>query len=186
MVSPHEVEELLKLARDAVSAVFAKKELKLSEHVKKKFSKEQGVFVSLHKNKELRGCIGFAEPVYPLYNAVIRAATSAAFKDPRFTQLKESEMKEVKFEISVLTVPELIEVGQPTEYLKRIEIGKDGLIVRYGPYSGLLLPQVAKEWGWNVEQFLENTCTKAGLAPEAWKESKCDIFKFQAMIASEN
>lgn len=185
MLSLADGKELVKLAKDAVSSHFSGKELKVSKEIQRKFSGKRGVFVTLTKDKELRGCIGFTEPYFQLWDAVIKAAQSAAFSDPRFSPLGKDELKDISFEVSVLTEPELIEVEKPEEYLTKIKIGKDGLIIRglYG--SGLLLPQVATEWKWDVKEFLRNTCLKAGLQPEDWKNLNNKIYKFQAQIFSE-
>lgn len=177
--------ELIALARDSISCKLDNKELNIKENTKKKYSDKQGVFVTLHKHGELRGCIGFPEPVLPLYKAVIQAAKSAAFGDPRFPSLSKDEYKNIVVEISVLTKPQLITVNKPEEYPKKITIGKDGLIIRSAFGSGLLLPQVAPEWHWNEEQFLDNTCLKAGINPEFWRQGNCKIYKFQAQIFKE-
>jgi len=178
-----EKSSLLKLARDSITSYFTKKEIDISKV--KKFSKKQGVFVTLTKNNELRGCIGFPEPYLPLYKAVIQAAKSAAFSDPRFMPLQEKELNEIKIEISVLSVPKLIEVKKPKEYLKKIKIGEDGLIIRSDYGSGLLLPQVFVEYNCDVKQALEMLCQKAGLPSEAWKNLDNKIYKFQAEILKE-
>ncbi len=173
---------LLRLARKAIESHFGKK-LFYSEE-KKEFKKEQGVFVTLTKHGELRGCIGFPYPVMPLADAIVEAAKAAASSDPRFPPLGKEELKSIKIEVSVLTVPEEIH-ATGEEILKEIKIGKDGLIVRMEGFSGLLLPQVAHEFKWNALEFLEATCNKAGLQPNSWMSSQCHIFKFQAQIFSE-
>lgn len=180
-----EGEELIGLARDSISAQLENKEIIVSDKIKKKFSEKQGVFVTLHKHGELRGCIGFPEPVLVLYEAVVQAAKGAAFGDPRFPPLSKDEYKDISLEISVLTQPQLITAKKPDEYPKNITIGKDGLIIRSTFGSGLLLPQVAPEWDWNEEEFLSHTCQKAGLSMNFWKESNCKIYKFQAQIFKE-
>ncbi|MFC1697333.1 AmmeMemoRadiSam system protein A [Nanoarchaeota archaeon] len=176
---------LLILARDSISIFFIDKELEVSDEIKEKFSDKQGVFVTLNKNNELRGCIGFPEPVEKLYKAIIEAARSAAFHDPRFPAVVEDELKEIKIEMSVLTKPEMIEVEKPEEYLDKIKIGKDGLIIRSDYGSGLLLPQVFTEYNCDVEKALEMTCQKAGLDVDEWKNIDVKIYKFQADIFSE-
>jgi len=177
--------ELLKLAKEAVLSEFSGKELKVSDEIKEKCSKEQGCFVTITKHGELRGCIGFPEPVYPLWKAVIEAARAAAFNDPRFPPLSKEELSEVRFELSVLTVPELIEVSKPEEYLEKIVIGEDGLIIRGYFGSGLLLPQVFTEYNCTPEMALEMTCQKAMLAPGSWRDLSNKVYKFQAQIFSE-
>ncbi len=152
------------------------------------YRKKRGVFVTIYKKspKRLRGCIGFPYPSLPLIDALIEASISAC-NDPRFPPLSERELDDIEIELSVLTDPELIRIrfSNPREYLKEIKIGKDGLIIKNGPYSGLLLPQVASENGWKVEEFLENLCLKAGMTVDAWMDKKSKIFKFQAEIIGE-
>ena len=174
---------LLNLARESIKTYFSgdKPIVKGSE----KFKEKQGVFVTLHKQGNLRGCIGFPLPVYSLNTAIIEAARSAAFHDPRFPPLQEKELKEIDIEISVLTIPEEIKVSHSTEYINKIKIGEDGLIIKGTLGSGLLLPQVATENGFNAEQFLNCVCQKAGLRFSAWKDLKNKIEKFQAIIFNE-
>ena len=143
---------------------------------------ELGVFVTLNKNHYLRGCIGYPEPVFPLINATIDSAISAATRDPRFPEVDEKELGDLEYEITVLTKPVLIEVSEPMEYLDNITIGEDGLIVEKGFYRGLLLPQVAPENNMDKVEFLSHTCMKAGLSPNAWREGNIKVFKFQGQI----
>lgn len=173
---------LLKLARAAIESSFEDEDPDTSEC--SKLTQLRGCFVTLHKNKQLRGCIGFIKPIMPLYEQIIAAAKAAAFEDSRFSSLEKNELKDIEIEISVLTKPELIKVSKPEEYIKNIEIGKDGLIIK-GENSGLLLPQVATEWNFNQEQFLECLSEKAGLNKDAWKNPENKIYKFKAEIFSE-
>ena len=183
MTKPSDGRLLIKLARESISSYFLQKEPDIS--IVKQFSDKQGVFVTLYKNKQLRGCIGFPEPVFPLFEAIIKSARSAAFEDPRFPPLQKEELKHIKIEISVLTVPSLIEVKKSDDYLKKIKIGKDGLIIRSSLGSGLLLPQVATEYNWDVKEFLGHLCEKAWLKQDAWKDINNQIYKFQAQIFKE-
>ncbi|MGC8619863.1 MAG: TIGR00296 family protein [Thermoplasmata archaeon] len=148
-----------------------------------KFEKKSGVFTTINSypDNELRGCIGFPEPIMPLKDALIKSAIYAATEDPRFSPLNKEELDKVIFEVSLLTVPEEIKAKIP----ENVEIGKDGLIVEYGFYSGLLLPQVATEYNMDQETFLDQTCIKAGLSPGCWKNSNVKVFKFQAEIFKE-
>src|SRR3989338_3312850 len=116
MISLAQGKKLIKLARDAISSVFSDAELKVKDELKKEFSEGLGVFVTLNKQGELRGCIGFPEAVYPLYKGVIEAAKSAAFSDPRFNALEQDELDEVAIEVSVLTKPKQIIVDKAEEY----------------------------------------------------------------------
>lgn len=172
---------LLRLARDTLESYFKDQDPDTSEcsHL----TQLRGCFVTLHKAKELRGCIGFPKPVMPLFEQIIAAAKAAAFEDPRFEALIQDELKNITIEISILSKPELIKAEKPQDYLDNITIGKDGLIIQNNGYSGLLLPQVATEYNWNVLQLLEALCEKAGLDKEAWKNSK--IFKFHAEVFRE-
>jgi uncharacterized protein len=184
MITLAEGEYLVKLARRAISSKFTGEAV--TRISAKKLNQKNGVFVTLHVREELRGCIGFPEPIYPLQEAVIEAAKAAAFEDPRFSPLSKDELARVKIEVSVLTKPELIEAKSPHEYLGKIRIGTDGLILRAKYGSGLLLPQVATEYNWTAEEFLKNLCRKAGLGQAAWKEPGCKIYRFQAQIFSED
>jgi len=183
MIKPSDGKLLIKLARESISSYFLQKEPDTS--AVKQFSDRQGVFVTLNKNNELRGCIGFPEPVFPLFKAIIKAARSAAFEDTRFPPLQKEELKDIKIEISVLTVPALIDVEKSEDYFKKIKIGEDGLIIKSSLGSGLLLPQVAIEYNWDVKEFLGHLCEKAWLKQDAWKDINNQIYKFQAQIFKE-
>jgi hypothetical protein len=143
---------------------------------------ELGVFVTLNKNNNLRGCIGYAEPIKPAIDATMDVAIAAAFNDPRFPQVSPDEFDKLDFEVTVLTKPELIVVAHPDQYFDEIEIGRDGLIIQKGYAKGLLLPQVATENAFDTEEFLEHTCMKAGISADSWMDESCDVFKFQGQI----
>ncbi|AGN25735.1 TIGR00296 family protein [Candidatus Methanomassiliicoccus intestinalis] len=172
----------VQLARSAVDAEISNGKVNV-ENTSPLFNEKRGVFVTLktYPDGELRGCIGFSEPVYPLADAIIMAAESACH-DPRFNDLTDEET--ITVEVSILTIPELLSVA-PEDRPGAVEIGKDGLIVEQGYYKGLLLPQVATEWGWDSEEFLSHACAKAGLRSKAWKSLETRVFKFQAEIFSE-
>jgi len=185
---------LVRLARRAVEEYLSSgREISPPEDTPEKLKVNRGVFVTINKlrfeggfrSKNLRGCIGYPYPTHPLVEALIDAAISAATSDPRFKPLRQSELREVVFEVSVLTEPELLRVSSPTMYPQLIRIGLDGLIVKKGWFSGLLLPQVAVEWNWDAEEFLSNCCIKAGLPPDAWLDSDIQIYRFQAEIFEE-
>ncbi len=136
----------------------------------------RGAFVTIQKGGQLRGCIGFIKGYEPLHKTVEKMAAEAAFRDPRFPPVKEKELEELHIEISVLTpLRKITDVNE-------IEVGKHGIYIMKGGWSGLLLPQVATEYGWNRQTFLEHTCQKAGLPSSAWKEKDTEIYIFSADI----
>ena len=181
---------LVELARKAVEEYLkSRKKISAPENTSEKLLQPCGVFVTINTirdgEKELRGCIGYPYPTTPLVQAVIESAISSATQDPRFYPLSLSDLDNVVFEVSVLTPPQLIEVKKPSEYLPKIMVGKDGLIVERGMFKGLLLPQVPVEWEWDEEEFLCQCCTKAGLPPDCWLLENTKIYKFQAIIFEE-
>lgn len=148
---------------------------------------KRGAFVTLkgYPENELRGCIGYIEPVYPLGEIAMRAAIAAALEDPRFAPLSAGELKKVVMELSVLGIPQQIKAQPSDKLIRQINIGRDGLIVRQGLKQGLLLPQVAIEHKINGEEFLAHCCIKAGLPPGAWTDPSVNVLKFQAEVFSE-
>ncbi len=148
------------------------------------FSEHRGVFVTLTIHGDLRGCIGFPYPVLPLKEAIHDAACSASTGDPRFPPVKPEELSRIAVEVTILTEPRLLEV-EPGQRDKVVEVGKHGLIVKGYGRSGLLLPQVPVEWGWNVREFLDHTCNKAGLPAKSWLEPSVQVFTFEGQIFSE-
>jgi uncharacterized protein (TIGR00296 family) len=181
---------LIYLARNAVKEYLETgKTVKAPESTPKKLFERCGVFVTINSlkngDKKLRGCIGYPYPTSPLVEAVIDSAINAATQDPRFYPLSLSELGEVVFEVSVLTPPEAVEVKKPEEYVAKIKVGEDGLIVEKGIFKGLLLPQVPVEWEWCEEEFLCQCCVKAGLPPDSWLTKGAKIYKFQAIIFEE-
>jgi uncharacterized protein (TIGR00296 family) len=150
------------------------------------FKERQGVFVTIHTypDHNLRGCIGIPLPIMPLKQAIADGAKSATH-DPRFPPLSVDELTNIIIEVTILTKPEIIEVSEPNRYLEEIEIGRDGLIVEKGIFKGLLLPQVPIEQSWDKEEFISQTCMKAGLMPDAWFEKDTKISKFSGQIFSE-
>lgn len=135
-----------------------------------------GAFVTLKLGRNLRGCIGNITGTRPLYLTVYDMARASAFEDPRFPPLSPHEFENLSIEISILS-----EV-KPCPDPERVEIGRHGLVVRQGGNSGLLLPQVPLEWGWDREAFLAHTCRKAGLPPDAWKQKNTSLFWFEAVV----
>ncbi|MDY9922217.1 TIGR00296 family protein [Methanobacterium sp.] len=186
MISDGEGEFLVKLARNAIETYIThKKIINIPDDVNYSLKEEMGAFVTLNRDGDLRGCIGYPEPVKPLAQAVVEVAISAATQDPRFPPVTATELEEIQVEVSVLTKPELVEVRKPAEYLEKVEVGRDGLIVEKGMYRGLLLPQVPVEWNWDIGDFLANTCIKAGLSPDCWLEEGVKLYSFQSQIFSE-
>ena len=186
---------LVRLARQAVKEYLVSgKQINPPPDTPPRLKEKKGVFVTIEKieidpsgvwRRTLRGCIGIPEPIYPLVEATIYSAISAATRDPRFPPMSYSELKDVVFEVSVLTKPQLIKITDPKDYPKEIKVGYDGLIVERGLYKGLLLPQVAVEYGWDERKFLEQACLKAGLPPDSWLLPDTKIYKFQAQIFYE-
>lgn len=150
---------------------------------------KSGVFVTLNKVLEnravLRGCIGRPYPTQPLIQATIESAIDAAVNDPRFPPVTKEELDSIALDLSVLTPPEKIEYGNPKELLEKVRVGRDGLIAARGAWRGLLLPQVPLEWGWDVKEFLEHTCNKAGLPRSAWMDPETEFYAFQADVFGE-
>jgi len=177
---------LVKTARKAVTEFLSNGDrMKLESDLEEKFSFNSGVFVTLNNPGGLRGCIGFPMPEKKLSHAIIEGAIAAATEDPRFPSVKTNELNDIVFEVTVLTPPVKIDVSDPMEYLKKIKVGRDGLIIRHSFSSGLLLPQVPVEYGWDVEEFLQHTCEKAGLARDTWKNESVKIEKFEGIIFKE-
>ena len=142
-------------------------------------SERRGAFVTLTKNGQLRGCIGRLVADKPLFQVVAGMAIEAAVKDPRFPPITQSELSDIEIEISVLSPFEKI------DDVNKIKVGKHGIMIRRGFNSGLLLPQVATEYGWDRNTFLEHTCQKAGLPSDTWKDKLTEIYIFSAEVFSE-
>ncbi len=170
---------LLKLARDSIKKKLYGEKIILDEPESEDLKRKSGCFVTLKIAEDLRGCIGYIYGVTELYSAVSTMALEAAFNDPRFYPLTKDEFPLIMIEISVLTPLEKV------KNLNEINVGSDGLLIKKGYHSGLLLPQVATEWGYNREQFLKQTCLKAGLYPDCYNDDDTEIYKFQAEIFSE-
>lgn len=185
-LSDSDGKELVKVARLIVTEFLTNKnKKKLSDDFQSRFSFKSGVFVTLNNRSGLRGCIGFPLPQKRLCDALVDMAISAATEDPRFSEVKQSELDEITFEVTVLTPPIEIKVSDPLEYSTQIKVGRDGLIVKHGVYSGLLLPQVPVEYGWTEEEFLSHACEKAGLPHDIWKDPKAEVLRFEGVIFKE-
>jgi len=185
LFSKEEGKIAVKIARRVIEKYVKNEEITTTDYPDS-FKEKSGVFVTIntYPKKELRGCIGYPEPVMPLIDAIIDSAKNAC-RDPRFPPLEANELNNVVVEVSLLTKPELIKISNQKDYPGKIKIGRDGLIAEAGFYRGLLLPQVPVEWKWDKETFLSHTCMKAGLMPDAWLDKRTKIYSFQAQIFSE-
>lgn len=170
--------ELLSLARKTIDHYLSKGEKILYSTHDEALKKNSGAFVTIHTRGILKGCIGIILPIKPLYETIIDCAISAATQDYRFQPLLKVELKDSEIEISVLSLPEVV------SNVEEIEVGQHGLIISQGTLKGLLLPQVATENHWDGETFLQQTCIKAGLPGNAWKEG-AKIERFSAQVFSE-
>lgn len=176
MTSEEDRRQLLRLARESIAAYLDHRALPHTDSPAAQ--RPGGAFVSLHNHGELRGCIGHIEATQPLGAVVSRCAIAAATEDPRFPGVTTSELNEVDVELSLLGDLE------PVNSVDEIEIGRHGLVIEMGWHRGLLLPQVATEWGWDRESFVAHTCSKAGLPRDAWKHG-ANLFKFEAEVFGE-
>lgn len=159
---------LLRLAHEAIVSSLEQRNLPdvpYSQHL----SEPRGGFTTIYLHGKLRGCVGYPLPVAPLHRTVVETARAAAFEDPRFIPVALQEARELKVSLSVLSPLQNI---APDD----IEVGRHGLIISHASHRGLLLPQVATEHGWDRVTFLEQTCLKAGLPPNAWQEARIEAF----------
>lgn len=181
-------EEMVRLARATVDAFVRGEDIAGAYTVSDAFLREpRGTFVTIkRRDGELRGCIGFTQPIMELGEAIREAAMRAAAYDPRFPKVEPSELDDLLVEVSALTKPERIESDSPKDLPKHVRVGTDGLIVSSRVTSGLLLPQVATEYHFSPEDFLVQTCLKAGLPPDAWLTRDVVVQKFQAEVFSES
>jgi len=178
MFTKEQQKALLQLARNAVTSRFTKEPVFYPHD--DEFNISRGVFVTIHKNGDLRGCIGYIKGFKDLVPSITEMAQSAAFHDSRFPAVKEYELADLKFEISVLS--EMI----PVSNISEIQIGRDGLMLKHPYGSGLLLPQVPVEWNWDLPTFLKQICYKAGLSSDCWKDDISTLYRFSADIFSED
>ncbi len=179
LLTKEEQDKLLEIARVSIRNTLEKKEIPdFSGEVEDKLKNLRGVFVTLNKKGGLRGCIGFPEAVLPLYQAVSEAAVAAALKDYRFPPVTLKELPDIEIEISVLSPLEKV------DDIDKIKVGKHGLVIRKGLRSGLLLPQVPVEYGWDRNEFLKRICEKAGLPAGAWREN-AELYVFSAQVFHE-
>ncbi|MCK5707311.1 MAG: AmmeMemoRadiSam system protein A [Candidatus Aureabacteria bacterium] len=178
MLNEDNKKELLRIARESLDSYLKdgnEKEFSVESEILKE---KMGAFVTLKNKGNLRGCIGYIIGVKPIFETVAEMAINAGTRDTRFSPVTASELAEIRFEISVLTPFEKI------DSIDEIEVGKHGLYIKKGFYSGLLLPQVATEYGWDRDEFLKHVCQKAGLGMDAWKQG-AEIFIFSAQVFGE-
>lgn len=174
-LSREEKAELVRLARQAIDQAVRSNSMLECHPTNENLLVPKGAFVTLTKKGELRGCIGFIDPIYPLAQAVVQCACYAALQDRRFEPVTTAELKDLEVEVSVLTpLVRCTDIGQ-------IKVGKHGLVIARGGQKGLLLPQVAVENGWTRDEFLEEACLKAGLPNDAWKKG-AEIYTFEAIV----
>jgi len=171
--------ELLRIARESIRSYLKERKIPHFKPHHEEIKRNCGAFVTLKEEGELRGCIGYMEPIMPLYQTVARMAVAAATQDPRFPPLTLDELDKIEVEISVLTP--MRRISDPNQVI----VGKHGIYIRKGNHSGVLLPQVATEMGWNREQFLRGVCRKAWLPEDAWKDKDTELYVFTAQVFSE-
>ncbi|WP_022669814.1 TIGR00296 family protein [Hippea alviniae] len=185
-LSIKEGEFLVRLAREAIAYFFEHKDIMpLPDEYPEILNQKRGVFVTLntYPEKNLRGCIGYPLPIEPVIKGTISSAISAAFGDPRFQPLEMPELDKVVVEVTVLSPMKMLDRTKP--YAEQIKVGRDGLYVVCGANSGLLLPQVPVEWGWDEEAFLANVCHKAGLNYTCYEDDACTFYSFTGQIFEE-
>ena len=178
-LTKQEKELLLRIARESIESGFAGGEIPRFKIESSTLEKKMGAFVTLKKQGRLRGCIGLIEGRKPLYETVEEMAQAAAFRDPRFSPVKDDELEGLDIEISALTPLRQI------EDVREIEMGRHGLYIVKDFHSGLLLPQVATEYDWDRATFLRETCAKACLPQDAWRDEDTKIFIFSASVFGE-
>ncbi len=173
--------QLLGIARRSIEYNLKnKKQFEIKEPDSSILLEERAVFVTLHKDGNLRGCIGHMHARMPLYKAVIEMAAASAFEDPRFKNIQKNDLDDIKIEISVLSPMKKI-----SDY-KKIRMGIDGVWIKQGFHSGVYLPQVATDTGWDRDTFLQSLCSsKAGLPFDAYKDLNCEIYIYQVEKFSE-
>jgi uncharacterized protein (TIGR00296 family) len=185
--SDAEGEAAVRAARAVVEAAVSGEARNPRLSLPEAFERKAGVFTTLttHPGEKLRGCVGFAEPVMALKEALATSARAAATEDGRFQPVTKAELAGIVVEVSLLTPPRPIDAERPEDRVNGVVVGRHGLIVRKGRWGGLLLPQVATDWDWGPEEFLEHTCEKAGFEPDFWKSDEATVLAFEAEIFGE-
>lgn len=178
LLTKKEQKDLLKIARETIVAYVTSGKISAIETASKGLNVETGCFVTIKQQGQLRGCIGNFVSDKPLYKLVQEMAVSAATRDPRFYPMKQQDLADFELDISVLSPLKL------AASVDEIRVGTHGIYLVKGSYRGVLLPQVATEYGWDRETFLRHTCLKAGLPENAWQK-ECEIFIFSALVFGE-
>lgn len=178
LLTKKEQKELLKIARETIVDYVTTGKVPVIESTSPGLNVHSGCFVTIKQKGELRGCIGNFVSNQPLYLLVQEMAVSAATRDPRFYPMKAQDLSDFLLDISVLSPLE------KAASVEEIKVGTHGIYIVKGSYRGVLLPQVATEYGWNRDQFLQHTCVKAGLPQDAW-QGECDIYLFSAQVFGE-
>ncbi len=179
MLNKKESSVLMKIAREAITHFVHKQTYRPTPREEKNLTQRSGCFVTIKQDGQLRGCIGNFQSERPLYQEIAEMATASCSKDPRFHPMEEAELENFSLEISVLSPLEKI------EDCEQIEVGKHGIYIEKNFSRGVLLPQVATDYGWDRQTFLQQTCLKAGLPTNAWQESDAEIYIFSAQIITE-
>lgn len=172
-------QKLLRIARETIEQYVRTRTRPEFEASEPELQQHTGAFVTIKTHGRLRGCIGHIEGVQPLYQTIVEMAIAAATQDPRFPPMRAEELAAMHLEISVMTP--LRRIAHPED----IDVGTHGLVMRRGGRSGLLLPQVATEQQWDRATFLEHTCLKAGLPPNAWQDPQTEMYIFSAQVFHE-
>ncbi|MDD5284726.1 MAG: AmmeMemoRadiSam system protein A [Desulfuromonadaceae bacterium] len=178
LLTKKEQNELLKIARDTIVSYVTSGKVPVLETASKGLNLETGCFVTIKQKGQLRGCIGNFVSDKPLYKLVQEMAVSAATRDPRFYPMKAHDLADFELDISVLSPLE------KASSVEEIQVGIHGIYIVKGSYRGVLLPQVATDYGWDRDEFLRHTCIKAGLPENAW-QGDCEIFIFSALVFGE-
>ncbi len=177
---PELQQKLLRMARETIETSIRTRQIPTFEIDEPELLQKCGAFVTIKRHGQLRGCIGYVEGIKPLWETIVDMALAASTEDPRFQPMTVAELDDFDLEISVMTP--LHKVENPEE----VTVGTHGILLRRGHRSGLLLPQVATEYGWDRETFLAHTCQKAGLPMDAWRDPQTAIYVFSAQVFHES
>jgi AmmeMemoRadiSam system protein A len=184
-LSTQDRKALLELARSAIETKLVKgAKVKRPEAPSPALTQEGGCFVTLHKNGQLRGCIGSLEPVASVVECVEKHAQSAAFHDPRFPRLSRNELSKIDVEVSILSVPQRLSFKDGEDLKRQLEPRVHGVILSQGYHRSTFLPQVWKQLP-DKEEFLEHLCLKGGMPPTAWQDPKTEVEVYEAEVFGE-